>query len=397
MSLKKFNRNDILYNTMKAYPSCKFFIYDGTVYYNNIPNRNGRFVDDNQDVLNIPPGYISLYEYNVDKLSGSNNFIYPFITKDSARSSFKTVGRVTYTNEFVYGDVITGSYPMSASITREYIPEASSSTTGPNKHFYALKNRLNFLGLRSEHYKVTGAFGDKNEQEMNLISIPSIFYGSQIQPGSVSLKWYNTGSIIGELQDTKQNGELVEVSGSSTGSVAGVVLYDEGFLLLTGSWDLNSSRIPLLSGSSVGVAPKWIYFGAGANDGVSQDSTDANYVSASFDLSFNGTTKTQVLTMFAHAKRGQINYSNNPTYIEYGQDLIRLTSSFQYLENNSRTITNIVSSSYSSHSASYRRQVYISRIGIYDAHKNLLGIATLSNPILKEEDQDYAFKLRLDI
>jgi len=41
--------------------------------------------------------------------------------------------------------------------------------------------------------------------------------------------------------------------------------------------------------------------------------------------------------------------------------------------------------------------VYVSRIGIYDKNKNLIGVATLSNPVLKKEDQDYSFKLKLDI
>jgi hypothetical protein len=39
------------------------------------------------------------------------------------------------------------------------------------------------------------------------------------------------------------------------------------------------------------------------------------YVSASFDMSFEGHTETQVLTMFAHAGRGKVNFSNNPTFI----------------------------------------------------------------------------------
>ena len=66
-------------------------------------------------------------------------------------------------------------------------------------------------------------------------------------------------------------------------------------------------------------------------------------------------------------------------------------------ENPEKLIANVVSSSFSSHSASFKRQVYISRVALYDDNKNLIGIATLSNPILKEEDQDYTFKLKLDM
>ena len=62
--------------------------------------------------------------------------------------------------------------------------------------------------------------------------MPKIFYGTRIKPGSLSLKFYVTGTLVGELQDTRYNGELVQVgpAGSvGSGSVAGVAMYEEGF------------------------------------------------------------------------------------------------------------------------------------------------------------------------
>lgn len=397
MPFRKFGETDLIRNTAIAYPKVNFFIYDSKVYYNGRPDQDGQF----SKVYSSEVGSINLYEYNIDKLSGSNNFIYPYITKQSAGASFKTVGKVSYSNEFVYGDRVTSSYPMTASITREYMTTPGGKTGyAPNhRHFYSLKNRLNFLGQKSPHYLVSSSFGDKNTQTVNLISIPSIAYGSRINPGSVSLKWYLTGSLIGELQDTKQNGELIQVgpAGSEgSGSVAGVVLYNEGFLLLTGSWNLSSETIGLTVGGSV-TEPKWIYYGAGAKDGVTQATAPAGYVSASFDMSFEGHTETQVLTMFANAGRGQVNFSNNPTYVTYGQDKLSVTSSAIFKENPDRTIKNTVSSSFKGYEAPFKRQVYISRIAVYDENKNLIGVATLSSPILKEETQDLTFKIKLDI
>ena len=101
--------------------------------------------------------------------------------------------------------------------------------------------------------------------------------------------------------------------------------------------------------------------------------------------------------MFAHARRGEINYSNNPTFLDYGQSKVAVTSSNVYLENDTVTIKNTVSSSYEGFDAPFERQVYISRVAIYDEDKKLIGIATLSNPILKKEAQDLSFKLKLDI
>ena len=461
MSLKKFRSQDILLNTMKAHPRCEFFIFDGKVYYNNVPEQSGSF---SANVRGVQPGHLSLYEYNIDKqASGSstngdahafNDFIKPFITKGSAGASFKTVADASANNEWTVadvGDILYSAYPLSASISREFLARSSEGYLDPvydddpvvadnqkvnlvgdpggpvgepdidarigedarlvpiNRHYWALRNRLNFYGVRSPHYRVTGnldVHGDsyewiKDYQDINLISIPSIFFGSKIKPGSLSLKWYFTGSLVAELRDTKQNGELIQVSGNAhaedyNDKVAGVVLYDEGFVFLTGSWDLQPEEIPMTSPSS-SDNPKWIYFGAGSGDGVDTSTAGANFVSCSFNMSFQGTSETQVMTMFSHARRGEANFSNNPTYGLYGQKHLQFTSSHVYEENPNKLIANVASSSFSNHSASFRRQVYISRVALYDDKKNLIGIATLSNPVLKEEDQDYTFKLKLDI
>jgi methenyltetrahydromethanopterin cyclohydrolase len=114
-------------------------------------------------------------------------------------------------------------------------------------------------------------------------------------------------------------------------------------------------------------------------------------------MDFKGTNETQVMTMFAHAKRGEINYSTNPTFLEYGQENIFYSSSAVYEENTELKLKNIASSSYDEFNAPFERQVYISRVGIYDKDKNLIAVATLSNPILKKEAEDISFKLKLDI
>ena len=337
------------------------------------------------------------------------------------------------------GSVLTGSsYVMSASITRELMTTAGGITAfrnhraavtpalpGPlikdgngdiqgrpnHRHYYGLRNSLNFYGTRSPHYfveysaSVSGQW-NKDEQDINLISIPKIFYGSRIKPGSMSLKFYITGTLIGELQDSKYNGELIQVGppgSNGSGSVAGVAMYEEGFALLTGSWKLTDEpfdfagsggdpRIDFITGS-------WLYFAAGANDGISGSTVAAATNSASFDMSFKGHTENPVMTLYAHARRGEVNFSNNPTFLDYedAQNKILLTSSNVYIQKDNIRIKNTVSSSYAGHTADFERQVYVSRIAVYDDDKKLIGIATLSSPVLKKEAQDLSFKLKLDL
>lgn len=427
---------------MRAYPRVKFFIFDSVVYYNDEPALSGATAF---HARNVPPGHISLYEYNIDRIidngiagepgnaSNPAKCIYPFITKDSSGGAFATVSSQAFSTDFVYGDVMTSSYPLSASISRDYFVEAGKRdnlyndetgevllNAGPpvNRRYIAIRNRLNFYGTLSEHYQVSASTRpagydssgtllpertgwNKDQQKINLISIPSIFYGTKIDPGSVSLKWYFTGSLIGELQDIKQNGELIQVGppgSNGSGSVAGVVLYNEGFLLMTGSWELGDGAPTLGVVFNDLDKPRWIYFGAGAQDGINTTISGPSYLSASFDISFRGQTDTQVITMFAHAPKGKVNISNNPTYIKHGQNkILNSSSSFVYEENPDRVIANVVSSSFHNTDADFKRQVYISRVAIYDKNKKLIGLASLANPILKNEDDSYSFKIKLDI
>ena len=146
------------------------------------------------------------------------------------------------------------------------------------------------------------------------------------------------------------------------------------------------------TGSPV-LQPKWIYFGAGANDGLAV----SNVVSSSFGLAFKGTTKTQTITMLAHALKGEYNHSNNPTYKTFNQGNTPMTASNAYVEPSNLTIKNIVSSSYSDPYAKFKKTTYISSVAIYDDNKNLIGIAKLATPVKKTEDVEYTFKMKLDI
>ena len=544
----------------------------------------------------VPAGYVSLYELNVDRVSGSStegqrdtgaampkltspDIIYPFIIKDGNNNRFRGTTLATIDNTNVlydesvqYGDLLTGSYPMSASIVKEYLAinhveravvEINEKIHGdgstlPSIHPYvdefgyptktelgpkiaALRNTLNSYIYLSPHYAYSSSSyanlgqgaapsvpgesinWNKARQEIGLISIPSIIYGREIEKGTVNLKFYITGTLVGELNDKDKNGELVQVGPAESpysGSTAGVVLYNEGFILLTGSWDLTavatasaaefnftkapsnndaitvtnaagtekafkfttgnatvdgslhsdgisvnvgiggspsngganrfknavnnadiditatrSSRVVTLTQDVAGLAgntdivvdsdvanldptpskfaggiggvsapihtekyygstataPRWIDFAQTIATGSLQ-----HMPSSSFELDFKGTTYTPVMTMLAHARKGHLNFSNNPTYIRHSQSVNPIAGSTKFREPPELEIKNTVSSSYQDFTASYKRQTYISKIGIYDAKRNLIGIAKVATPVKKTEDRDFTFKLKLD-
>jgi len=276
---------------------------------------------------------------------------YPFLPKNSSLNSFKSTTTASL-QEKLFGEIISGSYPYSSSINITYFSGSDISYQPEKKYIYAIKNILNSYSIYSDHYTYSSSLKwDKRTQKIKLINIPSIFFGSSLDKGSIELEYYISGTLIGKLQDKNKNGELIETTGSNTGSVAGVVLYNEGLILLTGSWSLNDSH-----------TEKYIY---------NPSTTD----------------------------KGEFNHSNNPTYTKF-QEIINkppIVSRHGYFENARLEIKNTTKYSYENFTGSLDKQTYISKIGIYDENKNLIAVAKLSKPVRKPENRDLTFKLKLDI
>jgi hypothetical protein len=205
---------------------------------------------------------------------------------------------------------------------------------------------------------------------------------------------------VAQLTDKNKNGELIQISGTTfaqtngADSVAGTVLYNEGFILLTGSWNLTEASYDFGPVSRQGT---WCDFAAGANDGSGADLTP----SASFRVEFKGTNEVSTIEMYATAPKGYLNHSSNPTYKLYDSGSLAvlsssLSSSF-YREDSDVPMKNTVSSSYCNHSASFKKQTFISKIGIYDDHNKLIAIASLATPVKKTEERALTFKLKLDV
>ena len=64
MAYYAFGQNDLLHNVLETNPRASFYIYSNNVYRNNFPHMSGSFTG---SVLNVPPGHVNLFEYNVDR------------------------------------------------------------------------------------------------------------------------------------------------------------------------------------------------------------------------------------------------------------------------------------------------------------------------------------------
>jgi hypothetical protein len=387
MTFKKFKNTDIFHNTLEMNPSYDFVVYDGNVYLNNASGDVDLYELDNG---RTPSGFPSFQSSSRGWYQNQpQGLIYPWVWKSSDMVSFKSMSSSSFALLDI-GQGLTGSYPQTASISREHITSNAETITGTANHLNSLQNTLNYHRTMSEYYNFSYYTGSG---AVNLISIPSIVYGSSIKKGTVEMNFYVSGTLVGKLKDSNRNGELIQTEGVGTGQVAGVVLYNEGFALLTGTYDIgNGFPGENYNGAGV-VTASWANYGAGMNDGLSSSVVTAS----SFGLSFEGTTKAQTVTLLAHAEKGEYNHSNNPTYKSYGQATTALSSSMRYVEPRELTIKNVVSSSFSDTDADFHKTTYISSVAIYDEHKNLIGIAKVATPIRKDENTEYSIRMKLDI
>jgi hypothetical protein len=323
---------------------------------------------------------------------------FPFITKEGSLSSFKTTTTSEFNNDFAYGDAIIGSYPYTTKIFSDFYPFCFVYNDERKKALLSLKNTLNYYGAKSNHYSFSSSLGDKETQQLRLISIPSIFYGQSLKKGSVTCKWYYSGSLMAELRDTEENGELRQIYPSDNyGKVAGVALYKEGFIILTGSWNLHGSYQDKFDvhDPAANYSPAWKYF---LTSGSSTLYPETTVPSSSFLLDFEGVEKIPVMTMLAKAEKGEYNYSNNPTFIkkhDYNSSVI--TGSNLIKEREDLEIKNIVSSSYEDVEPPFEKITYISKVAIYDKDKNLIGVAKLANPVAKKQNENIGIKIKLDM
>jgi len=394
--LHKFGPDDIFTNRMVTHPEFEYVMYSGSSYINNERHMGQSFTT----------GSVSLYEYNVDRDGVAQQLIYPFVIKDGSWLRFPNVSTSSYENAD-YGDRINGVYPLSSSIYRTYVsaqtnpypsgtPTQKDSYTANRRKLISLQNSLSYYRSVSNGYKYSGNF---DESAVNIIEIPSIFFESGIEKGSVSLKFYFTGSLIDEAVDSRKNGELISTMGGASGSTVGMVMYNEGFVLLTSSVSISSNvddYLGVVPDGGAAVEPNWTYFGSYLPTGSGN-----SFATASVNtLTFKGTQKIPTLTMFATAQPGELNNSLNPTWLSSSNGNWRegvVTGSGEFIEPRQLVIKNTIQSQYCDFEDDFQKQTFISEIGIFDENRNLLAVARLANPVMKKEIDDYTFKLKLDI
>lgn len=384
MSLKKFESNDLFLNVMKTNPHCKFSIYNGQTFYR-------------QDYSS--KGYTSIYDLHLN-----NQNYYRYSVKGGSGDRINSVGASGFSATDV-GALLSQSYPLTSSISTFYFP-ASTNASGSQyaladldrKQIKSIKNILGRYKLSSRYFEYSSSLISYEQNNISLLNIPNIFYGDSIKKGTVKLSIISDGVLLSKVEDIGQNGELIKTTGSTnlsnTKNVAGVVLYDEGLILLFDDTALTSYTESFYRTSVVstnGDYARW------SNWGISANTYQNAVVRTAYEVEFDGVNKIPQLVMLAHAPKAELNHSNNYTFATYNSTSSFSTGSTFFSEKEDIEIKNIAKTEYITPSASFQKETYITKILIYDENKNVIAVAKTSKPVRKLENRDYTFKLKLDL
>jgi hypothetical protein len=212
-----------------------------------------------------------------------------------------------------------------------------------------------------------------------VLSIERANYKQSLFPGSLNLKLSGSGGIINLTDNSLDNPvsvflgstrvyQLISGSNGTAGSLAnsgyvagsgsyGLVFPDLGTIILNPSAISQSIRVaPSRSNNSDGLNPQILY--TAINKG------------ASFALNSEETITSDYV--FVRARNSEFNYSENPTFISGS------TGEVIY--------DNFINSP----------QVYVTTVGLYNDSNNLLAVAKMSRPLLKDFTKEALVRVKLD-
>lgn len=326
-----------------------------------------------------PYGALDLYDY-AGTLSDD---IYAIVPKTSDMFITNDVTLSSYTSS-AYGTEFTQTYPITFQIDSDRI------LAGEREDYINSISQIAKLYYRHLNNSVDL---ELNSRVKTITNIPRMYYGSSIRKGSVICKVWDvtTNQLLAEARDEKQNGLLYQTNQDSvdamSGSIVGEILYNHGLLIMTGTSLFYDGAI-LYDG--VTGNGKWNYF-------PYTGTLSGGDINIEMELEFQGVDYLNTITMFAHAPSSQINHSNNLTYRKRTTGTQISTGSNYFIENPEQEIKNIVYNGISDQTASFQKEVYINKIGIYDKDKKLLAVTSLSNPIRKKQNDGYTFKIKKDL
>jgi hypothetical protein len=316
--------------------------------------------------------------------SGDTNILTTFFTSSVITSSFyvntyaefpgfflSTTASVQYAVQ--YGNKFgSGSTYINPAVTT-VLPDGSSLT--PSRVVYGQYRTL-LLGTESGSFD----FGNDSPNDIYIINVARNRYKEHIQPGSMTLNLRNGFNQI-SLTDNSQ------ITNTTNYTTAGTLYYT----LISGSagtpaLTANSASIygyvypdsDIIILNPTALSRSVLDGGIGFSPTVNAPGIDNNIdfqtyqlVSASAYFGLQSAEDVSAHFFFTRVKNQDFNYTTNPSIIDANGNLIYST-----LINNPQT--------------------YITTVGLYNDSNELLAVAKLSRPLVKDFTKEALIKVKLD-
>ena len=244
-------------------------------------------------------------------------------------------------------------------------------------------------------------------KEPLFVAFKRLFARDQIKRETFAIRFAPTASVIvgvGRNISTAGSGSLIltdinsstnkaftfggqfstVVDSANTANPLGILFLDRGVLVLDMSRSFDQAR--LITGSidavaTTGTAPNFSgslmkLAASGSIDDFLDHLCSTRFTSSNQTaITFQNITNINSTIFFCQASADESNYSANPTFIDTDSRIVVIDEG---QEENQRAFT------------------FITSIGMYDAYDNLLAVAKLSRPVLKDDERSLTFKTRLD-
>jgi hypothetical protein len=301
--------------------------------------------------------------------SGDNYTLSTFFTASGYTEYYTDVynGNPAISSSELQFDVQYGHIAGSGSVPINLAVQGYS----PSRIVYGQYRNLVY-GTETTNFSFDG--GTTTANQIYIINIARSRYKQSIQPGSLNLSLRSGSAVINLTDDSNttsltrfigENRVFYIISGSSgnayTASAAttpyyGIMLPDLGFIVL----DASGSLSPYIQAANLTTSS------AQYNQNKLFSAISA---SNSFQLQSNETVSSRYF--FTRVKNSEFNYTTNPSIIDANGNLL-----FATLINNPQT--------------------FITTVGMYNDNNELLAVAKLSKPLVKDFTKEALIRIKLD-
>jgi hypothetical protein len=212
-----------------------------------------------------------------------------------------------------------------------------------------------------------------------VLSVERARYKQSLFPGSLNLKLSGSGGIINLTDNSLDNPVSIFLGStrvyqliSGSNGTAGTLL-NSGYVLGSGSYglvfpDLGTILLnPYAISQSIKVSPNRSNNSDGLNNRALYNATS---LGSSFALNSQETITSDYV--FVRARNSEFNYSENPSFI-------------------SGSTGEVIYSDFIN-----QPQVYVTTIGMYNDSNDLLAVAKMSRPLLKDFTKEALVRVKLD-